>query len=386
MSKIERAVELLLPWKESRTPGDARHTVAAWAARSLVQYFVIERLAIIMWGTMNDAHPHYRYSFNFISDLGATMCQPQDPTTQYGRWVCSPLFPVVNLSFMFLGVGVIVTAALITGDVLKMAGRRLNPGEVRETKQPTAWQHKTRELTTQIMRVTLGIAGLGLIGVGSWPEDYNPTMHGNSTGAFLIFGVISLILLGFLWVRQDWISAAWIFTSAAVATVGGGMMLVLNHDNPTPDAVLGTWERLVVYGFIAGMFFMGYTLSNGPRAGRFEAARAKAKTGADSVVPLLTLSAHAESTPSPDFAAKLFAGAKDGTSADQTVPAAGAHIPEAVPVRRERLETRTYQQRHGGGWTKVSANHKQIRTTKPRPAGRSRTTTRPESSDSNPLE
>ncbi|MBB6406904.1 DUF998 domain-containing protein [Arthrobacter sp. AZCC_0090] len=263
MSFADRAVELLLPWRETRTPADARHVIASWAARSLVQYFVVERIAAIAWQT-NDVSTtpptvtKYDYAFNFISDLGANACQTQDFGAKYHRWICSPLFPVVDLSFIFLGVGVLIVAALITSEVLQCSGNQ---------RQVADGQKKLKHLATHGVRLTMGAAGLGLIGVGAWPENDDPTMHGNSTGLFLIFAVISLVLLGYLWWKEQWTAAVWIFLFAIVAAWGGIGMLVLNHNDPDPTASLGVFERMVVYAFIAGMFVMGYTLSIGRRPG-----------------------------------------------------------------------------------------------------------------------
>ncbi|MEW1820650.1 hypothetical protein AB0323_07630 [Arthrobacter sp. NPDC080031] len=109
------------------------------------------------------------------------------------------------------------------------------------------------------------LSSFGLIGVGTWPETGDPTSHGNSTGMFLILGVISLFFIACRWLKDQTISAIWIFVFTACAIWGGITMLAVKRDNPDPAVLLGTWERMIVYGLIAGMFVIGYTLSIGRR-------------------------------------------------------------------------------------------------------------------------
>lgn len=75
-----------------------------------VQWMVAEAVTAAAW---ND--PPYSYATNYISDLGVPECGAQFQ----GRDLCSPLHPVMNLSFMAQGIlfaaGVLLLANLLTG-------------------------------------------------------------------------------------------------------------------------------------------------------------------------------------------------------------------------------------------------------------------------------
>lgn len=196
-------------------------------------------------------------------------------------------FVAADLSFIFLGVGVIVAAVLITSTVLRVGGRYdkcLEQSSLSWTERRTdatywklllrhlAGEHYGRELTgrhrlTTALRIVLGVTGLSLLGVGSIPEDYVGWAHNVSTAGFLVFSIATVVLLALLWREPRPKIAAFLRVVAIFMVVGGLVFLyafigsLAGWDISWVPA--GLFERFVVYGFIAGMVTMGFTLSSG---------------------------------------------------------------------------------------------------------------------------
>ncbi|MFB7756788.1 DUF998 domain-containing protein [Streptomyces sp. NPDC056121] len=131
----------------------------------MVQFFVIHLIAESAW-----ARP-YSWERNNISDLGNAHCALQpDPEPRY---ICSPEHGLMNVSFIALGVLLVVGAAL-TGGVL--------------------WR---RRRAAAVARLLLAGAGVGFVLAGLAPADVNENQH--VLGALLIMaaGNIGLVLAGF---------------------------------------------------------------------------------------------------------------------------------------------------------------------------------------------
>lgn len=133
-----------------------------------VQYFVAQVIAAAAW-----VHPPYRWSYNFISDLGATLCG------RYGtRTICSPDHALMNASFVLLGITMAVGSLLIHQ-------------EFRETK------------ASRVGFSLMALGGIGTIIVGLFPE--NVLLPAHLFGAFLALcvGNIALIVLArTIWERS----------------------------------------------------------------------------------------------------------------------------------------------------------------------------------------
>lgn len=231
-------------------PGDRRHMVGSWAAKSVLQYFAVEYLVMLSW-------THYDYLFNMVSDLGARNCNDLVPTS-----LCpSSSFIVADLSFIFLGVGTMTAASLITTRVLRVGGH------VVDFKNVVA-DGRDRRLTIWF-RWFLGITGLALIGIGVFPEDYLRGLHIASTVVVLMCAIFSLALLGTIWRQPRPLTSIVLFIAAGVAAVGGlflaGIALARLMNIDVSQLPGGFFERLVIYGFIFGVFVMGWTLSNAAR-------------------------------------------------------------------------------------------------------------------------
>lgn len=82
----------------------ARNAAAIALIVAADQYVVTEAVASSSWKA-----PRYRYSFNFISDLGVPSCGGEVD----GRTVCSPLHAVMNTGFVVQGVLFVVAAVLL---------------------------------------------------------------------------------------------------------------------------------------------------------------------------------------------------------------------------------------------------------------------------------
>lgn len=137
---------------------------SAWVV-GVVQFFVIHGIAESAW-----ARP-YSWARNNISDLGNAHCALQSEPEP--RYICSPEHGLMNVSFIVLGVLLVVGAAL-TGGVLWRRG-------------PAA----------AVARLLLAGAGVGFVLAGLAPADVNENQH--LLGALLIMaaGNIGLALAGF---------------------------------------------------------------------------------------------------------------------------------------------------------------------------------------------
>ncbi|MEA5456546.1 hypothetical protein SPF06_17605 [Sinomonas sp. JGH33] len=287
---------IFTPWTAARCPGpaDTRHIIGSWAARSLLLYFVIERVAAVAWVDPTKPPPSnyvtYDYAQYFISDLGARGCQPRDTGSIYARNICSPLFPVMDLSLIFLGIGIVIAAALITSTVLRVGGhherfreataRPVGDGaggvsELRSIGRHVLGEHfghrvGWRHHLTNATRCFMGLAGVSLVGVGAFPEDYNTPMHVYSTEAFLACSVLTVLFVAVLWWTPRPVVSLAMIVSAGWATYGGAMLLALSWGwlDPNHAYPRGWFERCVVYGFIVGMSILGLTLGSGAKAER----------------------------------------------------------------------------------------------------------------------
>ncbi|MFD5450579.1 DUF998 domain-containing protein [Streptomyces sp. NPDC003470] len=130
----------------------------------MVQFLAIHAIAESAW-----ARP-YSWARNNISDLGNAHCAlQQDPEPRY---VCSPEHGLMNVSFVILGVLLVVGVAL-TGGVL--------------------WR---RSGAAVVARLLFASAGMGFVLAGLAPADVNENQH--LLGALFIMaaGNIGLVVAG----------------------------------------------------------------------------------------------------------------------------------------------------------------------------------------------
>ena len=124
-----------------------------------VQYFLVQIVVAAAWKVP------FSLMRNTISDLGNTVCAPFSD-----RIVCSPLHGLMNASFIVFGVTMVVGSFFITSEFRKNAWSRAG-------------------------FFGMGLAGLGTVLVGIFPENTVGTMH--IIGAVLPFfvGNLSLVIL-----------------------------------------------------------------------------------------------------------------------------------------------------------------------------------------------
>jgi len=130
-----------------------------------LQYLVVQPIVAAAWPQT------YNWSSNLISDLGNTACG------QYsGRYVCSPDHAGMNASFIMLGLTMAIGSLLIYQEFRKNRGSHVGFS-------------------------LMGLAGVGTVLVGLFPENVNSFGHG--LGAFfgLLVGNLSMMILA-LAIRQ----------------------------------------------------------------------------------------------------------------------------------------------------------------------------------------
>ena len=125
-----------------------------------LQYFVVQVVVASRWS------PPYSLRTNTISDLGNTVCDRFN-----GRPICSPLHSLMNLSFITLGVTMVVGSSLINFCVPARRGTR-------------------RGLRA------MSVAGLGVLLVGVFPENTVSVLHGIAAALPFTVGNIAVVVLG----------------------------------------------------------------------------------------------------------------------------------------------------------------------------------------------
>jgi hypothetical membrane protein len=124
-----------------------------------VQYFIIQLLVALDWKPTK-----YSFTKNTISDLGYRSCGLLD-----GRYTCSPMHELMNISFIFLGLSMLI-------------------GSIWFSKIE---KNKFIKLGLYFM----AISGFGGILVGLFPENSPQALHTTGATLALGFGCIGLVIL-----------------------------------------------------------------------------------------------------------------------------------------------------------------------------------------------
>ena len=126
-----------------------------------IQYYVVQLVVASAW---SDANP-YSWAQNTISDLANTTCGP------YGdRLVCSPLHPLMNASFLLLGITMILGSWLLA-----------------KSASATA---------VKLGLLCMALAGIGTILVGLFPENSIAAMHVLGATLAFVLGNVGMLLIG----------------------------------------------------------------------------------------------------------------------------------------------------------------------------------------------
>lgn len=198
------------------------------------QFFIAEQTARFACTTP------YSMRSNVISDLGAVHCGPVSAAAHGATHVvCSPLYWLMNGSFMLQGLLIFFGAILL---------RRFFPGARRYT----------------VALVLLAISGLGVLVVGLAPEDVHPTPHILGAAANFIGGGLGMLLVGIAILRDGsasrtmgWLSVIagtiCLLATAMLTSRGTAMWSGLNWG-------VGTVERFAAYPLPMWLTGMGYVL------------------------------------------------------------------------------------------------------------------------------
>jgi hypothetical membrane protein len=175
-----------------------------WLWVLCIQYFVVQIVCASAWRSS------YSWRDNVISDLGNTACG-----SYHGRLVCSPWHPLMNVSFMVLGVQMIIGAALL----LSFGDRRGRAG-----------------------LLSLVVSGVGTLLVGLFPENSIAGMHFLGAGLVFVVGNIGILLLALTFVPPGGMRS-YTLASALVALAS----LPLFATNNYLGLGAGGMERLTAY-------------------------------------------------------------------------------------------------------------------------------------------
>lgn len=128
-----------------------------------VQFFITQAVVATAWSR------RFSLASDYISDLGNTVCGPYPAGSEH--LVCSPWHVAMNLSFIMLGLTMIIGARL-TRDAF-----------------PAGWM---RQLASTLFM----LAGVGVIVVGLYPENTDNARHVLGAGLNFVAGNIAMIVFG----------------------------------------------------------------------------------------------------------------------------------------------------------------------------------------------
>ena len=161
--------------------------------------------------------PSYSVVLNPISDLGNTSCSPYG-----GHDVCSPRHALMNVTFVLLG-------------IVMGSGSTLLYQEFSERRRP-------ERVAAFVGFLCMGIAGVGTVLVGIYPENANHAVH--VTGAALAIGVgnLGIFILGAVLSLPESMRRYMVLFSTVSVTA-----LILFASHRSFGIGDGTMERIAAY-------------------------------------------------------------------------------------------------------------------------------------------
>ena len=185
-----------------------------------LQYFIVMLAAALAWATP------YSIIQNTISDLGNTACGVYG-----GRYVCSPLHMLMNVSFVLLGLTMIAGSSLIYHEFSKSLGSKIGFG-------------------------FMALAGLGTIMVGLFPENTISILHYTGAALPFLIGNIGILLLG---ITLDLPVGFRIYTIITAAITLTALLLFITHNYLGLGQ--GGMERLTSYPQTLWLIALGVYMS-----------------------------------------------------------------------------------------------------------------------------
>ena len=188
-----------------------------------VQFFIAQIVVQWAWTTP------FSLADNFISDLGNTTCGIYNSS-----YVCSPWHTLMNISFSLQGV------IILAGSILA---------------RPVFQRERSRALIFWLLALT----GIGMIGVGLFPEDVSNRGHVISAGIQFITGNLAIALIGMRCKTVN-LKRGWLVTSVilGVAGLSATFLFVSGYGL---GLGIGGMERVAAYTFPVWLIAAGILLS-----------------------------------------------------------------------------------------------------------------------------
>ncbi|HYH36284.1 MAG TPA: DUF998 domain-containing protein [Candidatus Saccharimonadales bacterium] len=194
-----------------------KETLGAFLWAMSIQYYAVQ---IVVAASFSGG---YNWAYNTISDLGNTRCGT------YGeRLVCSPSHLLMNISFVILGVTMIIGAVLL--------GKKFADGPM-----------------SRLGFSCVALSGIGSILVGAFPENTVSQAHVIGAALPFLLGNIGMVLLGFSLVRLP--AALRILT--VLCGCLGLIALILFLTHMYAGLQIGGMERIVSYPLTIWMILFG---------------------------------------------------------------------------------------------------------------------------------
>jgi hypothetical membrane protein len=212
----------------SRDTTSLRAGAAAWVLS--VQFFVTQVVVASAWSR------HFSLKTDYISDLGNTVCTVSLAHSE--RAVCSPWHLAMNVSFMMLGVTMIIGAVL--------ARHAFPPGWVRT-----------------LASVLFSLAGIGVFVVGLYPENTISAWHVLGAGLNFIAGNIAMIVFGLALAQRPTHPA--LRTFSIISGAFGLLGTLLFVSGQYLGIGLGGMERVAAYPMTVWQIVAGLTFLRAPR-------------------------------------------------------------------------------------------------------------------------
>jgi hypothetical membrane protein len=186
-----------------------------------IQYFIIQLIVATHWQT-----PPYNWLQNTISDLGNTAC-----AVYGGRDVCSPLNPLMNASFIILGLTMLLGAMLV-------------------------YQGFRKSTASRVGFTFMALAGFGTVLVGLFPENTIAPLHGLGASLPFLIGNIGIIILGISLDLPKWLRVYSLISGVISLTA-----LILFITGTYLGFGIGGIERIVAYPQTLWLIVFGIYIS-----------------------------------------------------------------------------------------------------------------------------
>lgn len=209
-------------------PSPSRPIVRAGALAWVfaAQFFITQVVVATAWPR------RFSLMSDYISDLGNTVCGPYPAGSTH--IVCSPWHVAMNVSFMVLGVTMIIGARLT------------------RVAFPAGW---VRQLAITLFM----LAGLGVIVVGIYPENTDNARHVLGAGLNFVAGNIAMIVYGLALAQRPADRGALTVVSIALGALGLAATLLFVTGNFL-GLGLGGMERVAAYPMTVWQIIAGATL------------------------------------------------------------------------------------------------------------------------------